>query len=129
MDATTFRWPTWGRVLPDALAFALGLGVAWTMGWKTTELVWSLWLCSLVLGYLTILSTIGGGLCIGIKVVAAPEVPKEHRFAAILGGAALALFFLAFFSLHFCGFHAGHAVFLSGFFPVASAIEAASRCA
>lgn len=113
-----YQWPALGRVLPDAIAFVIGLGAAWMLGWRTTELVWSLWLCSLVLGYLTILSTIGGGIYIGIHALEHEEFPKEKRPAAIVGGAVVALFFLVFFSLHFCGFHAGHAVFLSSFFPV-----------
>jgi hypothetical protein len=112
------KWPTWKRVLPDVLAFALGLGVAGLLGWKTTDLVWSLWLCSLVLGYLTILSTIGAGVYLGVKAISHKEFPREKRPLGILGGTIAALFFLAFFSLHFCGFHAGHATFLSGFFPL-----------
>jgi hypothetical protein len=32
----------------------------------------------------------------------------------------MALFLLGFFSIHFCGFHAGHAAFLSMFFPIDS---------
>ena len=119
MRQTPYQWPTVGRILPDALAFALGLGVAWMLGWKTTDLVWSLWLCSLVLGYLTILSTIGAGVYVGLKVVSGPEFPRKYRLRAVLIGSAGALFFLGFFSLHFCGFHAGHAVFLSSFFPIA----------
>ena len=39
------------RILPDVLAFMLGLGVARWLRWPTTDLVWSLWLSSLVLGY------------------------------------------------------------------------------
>jgi hypothetical protein len=33
------------------LAFAVGLAVAWVRGWSTTDLIWSLWLSSLVVGY------------------------------------------------------------------------------
>jgi hypothetical protein len=39
------------RVFPDLLAFIMGLGVAWFLKWETTDLVWSLWLWSLALGY------------------------------------------------------------------------------
>ena len=41
----------WGSAWPDAAAFLLGLGVAWFAGWDTTDLVWSLWHSSLVVGY------------------------------------------------------------------------------
>ena len=119
MSRAAYQWPTLGRVLPDVAAFAIGLGTAWLLEWKTTDLVWSLWLGSLVLGYLTILSTVAAGVYIGIMAICHAEFPRKHRLPAVLIGSAAALFFLGFFSLHFCGFHAGHAIFLSSFFPVA----------
>mgnify|MGYP003594895929 CR=1 FL=1 len=54
------------RVLPDIAAFALGLGLAGGLNWQTADLVWSLWLGSLVLGYLTLLSGIAGPALIAI---------------------------------------------------------------
>ena len=116
--SSTYEWPPLRSVLPDLFAFALGLGAAWILRWQTADLVWSLWLSSLVLGYLTIISTIGGYAYLGIKVITHPEFSQKHRLTAFLAGAAAALFFLAFFSFHFCGFHAGHAGFLSLFFPI-----------
>jgi hypothetical protein len=115
----TFQWPPWRSILPDLLAFTFGLSAAWLLRWKTTDLVWSLWLSSLVLGYLTIVSTIAGYAYLGIKAITHPEVPKKDLLPAILIGSAVLLLFLAFFSFHFCGFHAGHAGFLSIFFPIA----------
>jgi hypothetical protein len=114
----TFQWPGLRKILPDIAAFTIGLGTAWALKWETTDLVWSLWLCSLVLGYLTILSTIGSGVYLGLKVISGSEFPQTYRRHAIGVGALAGLFFLGFFSLHFCGFHAGHAVFLSVFFPL-----------
>lgn len=111
-----YQRPTLRRILPDAAAFVLGLATAWVLQWKTTDLVWSLWLCSLVLGYLTILSTLVSGAYLGIRIAFKEGV--THRLAAILIGSAAGLFLLGFFSLHFCGFHAGHAGFLSAFFPL-----------
>lgn len=109
---------TWASIGPDVLAFAIGLAIAWVGHWKTTDLVWSLWLGSLTLGYLTILSTLAAGTVVGIKVVSHDEFPRRYRLPAILGGTGLALVLLAFFSFHFCAFHAGHAGFLSVFFPL-----------
>ncbi len=63
MSQAVYQWPAFRKILPDVAAFAFGLGIAFVLRWKTTDLVWSLWLGSLVLGYLTILSTIG---CRGI---------------------------------------------------------------
>jgi Family of unknown function (DUF6498) len=118
MSKVGLRLPAFGKILPDMLAFAGGLGAAWFQHWKTTDLVWSLWLGSLVLGYLTILSTIGAGVYLGINVISHPEFPGKYRWPAVLIGTAVAVFLLGFFSLHFCGFHAGHATFLSLFFPL-----------
>jgi hypothetical protein len=105
-------------ILPNLAAFAVGLGCAWMLGWQTTDLVWSLWLSSLVLGYLSILATIGKGLYIGSAVVFNENFPQQYRSKAILTGSCIALFVVAFFSLHFCGFHAIHAGFLRSFFPL-----------
>ena len=41
----------WSSALPDLLAFAVGLAVVWVRGWSTTDLIWPLWLSSLVVGY------------------------------------------------------------------------------
>ena len=106
------------QALPDLLAFGLGLWLAWVLHWSTTDLVWSLWLSSLVVGYLTILLTIGGGVAVGVLALSRGMVPAKDRLPMILGGSFLALFMLGFFSIHFCSFHAGHAVFLSMFFPL-----------
>jgi len=90
----------WLAAWPDALAFAAGLAVAWFAGWNTTDLVWSLWLASLVVGYAMIVWMI---------------------FSHALGSVGLfvgGLFLLAFFTLHFGLFHFVHSVFLAFFFPV-----------
>lgn len=106
------------RILPDILAFGIGLGVAYFLKWKTTDLVWSLWLCSLVLGYLTILSVIGGGAYFGLHAIRHKDFHKEKRVLFVIIGIMAGIFFLGFFSLHFGGFHAVHSVFLQGFFPL-----------
>jgi len=106
-------------LLPDFLAFGMGLALAYFLKWETKDLVWSLWLGSLVLGYLTILSVIFAGAVVGLRALRQKELEKKQRVPAILIGTAAGLFFLGFFSIHFCGFHAGHSVFLNQFFPLA----------
>lgn len=100
-----------GRIaIADGVGFALGLGLAWFLGWRTTDLVWGLWLSSLVFGYATIVGCIVG---------------QVHRSVAAAGDGAAGIvmagfggvFLLAFFSVHFGGFHFGHSVFLNMFFP------------
>ena len=116
----------WSSAWLDALAFALGLGVARVAGWTTTDLVWSLWLSSLVVGYAMIVWTI---VRPGVDMARAARrdkeftanVSRELRGTAIAGGAILlvgGLFMLAFFTIHFGGFHYVHSQFLIGFFPL-----------
>ena len=107
------------RILPDILAFGMGLSIAYFLNWETEDLVWSLWVCSLTLGYLTLLSALAGGAWIGINLMQHPKFDRKKYFwPSILGGLAIGFFFLAFFSVHFGGFHSIHAVFLGGFFPL-----------
>lgn len=108
------------RILPDIAAYGSGLGLAWFMSWETADLVWSLWLSSLVLGYLSILAVLlGMGVAFMRKHWPRQDIPAWRPllgFAIFLG--PLAIFFLAFFSLHFCGFHAIHGSFLISRFPI-----------
>jgi hypothetical protein len=113
-----YKIPALRKIMPDILAFVFGLGIAWLLKWKTADLIWSLWLGSLVLGYLTIISTIAAPVYLGFKAFSGKEAAVKVPIPVILIGTAVVLFYLAFFSVHFCGFHAGHAVFLSSFFPI-----------
>ncbi len=90
-------------VLLDVVAFSSAIVMAGVFRWEATDLIWGLWLSSLVVGYATIVSTIVVGIR-GSKLPFALAVPG-------------ALGLLAFFTLHFGGFHMGHAAFLGGFFP------------
>jgi hypothetical protein len=112
--------PTTGvsGMLPDLLAFCFGIGMAYVFHWETRDLVWSLWLSSLTIGYVTILSTIAGGVYLAWHIIRHQDFPQKMRKVALGVTGGIALFFLGFFSLHFCAFHAGHASFLSSFFPI-----------
>lgn len=114
--------PWYAEAWPDALAFALGLGFAWWQGWQTTDLVWSLWLSSLCVGYAVLVVTIfrpvveivtasAKGLATGATGTAGAVLVDT----LVLGGG---LFTLAFFTVHFGGFHFVHSMFLNSFFPV-----------
>jgi hypothetical protein len=102
------------RLFPDIFAFGICLGLARYLRWDTTDLVWSLWLSSLTLGYLTFFSAFAGGV---YYVSRQKKFPENRRASDILIVIAVGAFFLAFFSFHFGAFHAGHASFLSSFFP------------
>jgi hypothetical protein len=112
----------WTSALPDALAFAIGLGVARWAGWTAGDLIWSLWLSSFVVGYTTIL------WIIGFPSIAFARLAWKTRNDAgcsnrqmMLAWALIAFgasFMLAFFTLHFGGFHYVHSQILLQFFPI-----------
>lgn len=87
----------------DVGAFALGIALAVWNGWRTADLVWGLWLSSLVLGWLA--------LALG----ALRSTPTEDADSTTI--LMTKLFFLGFFTVHFCGFHFVHSIFLSALFP------------
>lgn len=105
-------------IFPNLTALGIGISSIYFLDWNTTDLIWSLWLSSLTLGYLTILSTLAGGVYFGLHVIFHNDFPKKYRSATIGIGGFVVLFMLGFFSLHFCGFHSGHAVFLNSFYPL-----------
>lgn len=90
----------WLDAWPDALAFMIGLAIAGLSGWDTGDLVWSLWLSSLVVGYTMIVWSIFSR--------------AWGRNGEVLGG----FFLLAFFTVHFGMFHFVHSMFLGQFFPL-----------
>lgn len=101
-------------LLLDLLAFAAGLGMAWVLGWQAKDLVWSLWLSSLVVGYTTIV------LGIGRTVFAPPQGAGQRRtLPGLIGSLIFGTFLLGFFTVHFGGFHFVHSIFLNLFFPIA----------
>lgn len=87
----------------DVGGFALGIGLALLLGWNTSDLVWGLWLSSLVIGYAAIVA----------GIVRADS--GAGGFATLAAKLAL----VAFFSVHFGLFHLVHSVFLNLFFPLA----------
>lgn len=110
----------WSGAWVDGLAFAGGLAVAWFAGWQTRDLVWSLWLSSLVVGYAMIITMVVRGVR-RTRAGAGALLPGASAAMRVAGGATLwvgALFVLGFFTVHFGMFHFIHSVFLQVFFPV-----------
>lgn len=111
------------RVWPNLLAFFAGLALAAWAGWDTTGLVWSLWLSSLVVGYASLVFHIARmmGQFHGVDPKhLSPDMPAGAItplwYTLIVLGGGLVL--LAFFTVHFGGFHWGHSLFLNLFFPI-----------
>jgi hypothetical protein len=115
----------WLAAWPDLLAFAGGLSLAWFLEWETTDLVWSLWLSSLLVGYAMIVwSIFGRAAFIGVQAWRERDMFRnEPKGRMALGGSVFligGLFMLAFFTVHFGFFHYVHSIFLNYFFPVTS---------
>jgi hypothetical protein len=116
-NSTPAGQPTWLSTLPDAGAFAAGLIIAWHFDWQVRDLVWSLWLSSLLVGYSIIVWRIfGPAICDFIR----PPEPVGIGGRSALAGIRMfgGLFLLAFFTVHFGGFHYVHSMLLNHFFPV-----------
>ncbi|MDP9202025.1 MAG: DUF6498-containing protein [Gemmatimonadota bacterium] len=113
---------TWASAWPDALAFSVGLAVAWWAGWNAGDLVWSLWLSSLVVGYSLIVWTIAQpAVEIGRGAWKARALAASHPGSLLAFWAILligALLGLGFFTVHFGMFHYGHSQLLISFFPI-----------
>ena len=100
-----------------------GLALAWVGEWQTKDLVWSLWLSSLLVGYAMIVwMNFSPALFIATKAWPERVVLKGQSTGPIVvGGSLLALgglLLLGFITLHFGGFHYVHASFLNMFFPL-----------
>jgi hypothetical protein len=111
----------WTSGLIDAVAFAAGLMVAWWAGWNTGDLVWSLWLSSFMVGYATIVWMIARPVVALLRASWRDRalVGANPRSLIVFGllivtGASIPL---AFFTVHFGGFHYVHSQFLISFFP------------
>ncbi|MFZ9682860.1 MAG: DUF6498-containing protein [Cephaloticoccus sp.] len=110
----------WAEAWPDALAFVAGLGVAWWAQWQTRDLLWSLWLSSLVVGYATLIWVVSRPLREFAGNAFAPKEAGPTGAKLAVGGVigAGVASTLVFFTFHFGMFHFVHSVFLSHFFPI-----------
>jgi hypothetical protein len=119
-DTTRKYWLS--ALLPDALAFAFGLAVARWGGWNAGDLIWSLWLSSLVVGYATIVWIIGRPAITMAMIIwrSRTDPLSSTRIVLLLWALILVVagFMLAFFTVHFGGFHYVHSQILLYFFPI-----------
>lgn len=101
---------TWGvaPAVRDIGAFLGSLALAYFSGWSTKDLIWSLWLSSLVSGFLYFL--IGH-----VSPVLEQGQTIVERVLKVIGG----LIGLAFFSFHFGFFHYIHGSIVDLYMPLA----------
>jgi len=113
----------WRSALPDLIGCVIALLMAWWLNWRTADLIWSLWLASLVIGYSYIVWQLFGtsimvlfrhGDELGQAVAESPGRASAGLGLILIGK----LFLLAFFTVHFGGFHWGHSIFVNSFFPI-----------
>ena len=123
----TQRDDDWRSAWPDLAAFLSVLGLAWWTQARAADLVWSLWLSSLVVGYTIIIwGLFRPVLEMGAAVRRARALAGRGRrdpvpgvlYLVVLIPTVGALFGLAFFTVHFVGFHYVHAGLLNFFFPL-----------
>lgn len=92
-------------LLIDLLAFVAMLICVILLDWKTKDMVWGLWACSLCVGYTYIV----------VGISASVYHAKGMSRLVVAGGGLL---LLGFFTFHFGMFHFVHSVFLNMFFPL-----------
>jgi hypothetical protein len=117
------RWLSAGW---DLCAFAGGLALAWRQHWQARDLIWSLWLSSLVVGYCSILWMIGRmaapawrDLRAARAQAASTGTPVDlSKTGSSIGLLIVSAFMVPFFTFHFGMFHFVHSTFLNAFFPV-----------
>ena len=122
MIPTETNTESWTSSWPDAVAFAIGLAVAWWTRWSAGDLIWSLWLASLVVGYATIVWMIVQPATEFARLAWRDRALFHGNWRALVGFVFLLLigvaFFLGFFTVHFGGFHYIHSQILISFFPI-----------
>ncbi len=105
------------RFLTSALLFFATLWLARAQGWTAGDIAWSMWLASLVVGYVFIIFLIGFANPIA-RGLFSREASGKGLTLVRAGAVCVGLFTLGFFTLHFGMFHFVHAVFLNAFFPL-----------
>lgn len=90
--------------------FFFSIAAAYFIGWNNTDLIWSFWITSLVVGYVTIFRTSAAPPGILIKRMLNPEDIKNFRELTAAAKLKTAIFFLVFipivlFTVVFLSFH------------------------
>jgi len=115
--------PLWLQLLISLISFVFIFLIALVNKWGVADMVWSLWITSLTLGYGYLLAgitsnAISGGFSIRDSIVSkifGLAIPEVINIVLLLFGI---LFQILFFSLHFGLFHFVHSIFLNDFFPI-----------
>lgn len=103
------------RYFTELFLFSFSLAAAYFIGWNNTDLIWSFWITSLVVGYVTIFRTTVAPLSLLVKLMRSQKDNKKFRQLPIMDKLKIgvfavffipiSLFFVVFLSFHFCIFH------------------------
>lgn len=118
--------PTANDLAIDLTTFVAAGAMAVAFSWDATDLIWSLWLSSLLIGYSFIVvaairSTVNRNSQHEAMFEKMP--PLWADLARVVG----AVYLVCFFTVHFGMFHLVHSVFLNGFFPLDGTTDAVHR--
>lgn len=119
----TLEIPIVIQVLISLISFLIILLLSKIQSWRVNELVWSLWISSLSLGYTFLISAIVSSTIHTVLNSDESENPDSNEFKSrnalrwvftIFGG----IFMVLFFTVHFGMFHFIHGIFLNMYFPL-----------
>lgn len=115
--------PLWLQLLISLISFVFIFLIALVNRWEVADMVWSLWITSLTLGYGYLLAGVtSNAISNGINRqdslltrVFPSSISSSLSIAVLFFGA---IFQIIFFSIHFGLFHFVHSIFLNEFFPI-----------
>lgn len=115
------------KYFTELLLFFFSIAAAYFIGWNNTDLIWSLWITSLVVGYVSIFRASTGPISLLVKYKLTSEEIKEWRelptfekvqfIILVLIFIPISLFIVVFLSVHFCIFHLLTAYWLQVLMP------------
>lgn len=114
----TTRSPSRRDVLSALAGFTVTVVAAVASGWQAADLVWGLWISSLITGYWLMLLATFGSLAEGRGFLYRYHWVKLEEGDASLRVLVSAVLLLFFFSTHFLLFHHIHQLITQRFFPL-----------
>lgn len=108
----------WHQAWLDTLAFTVGIAVAAIFGWKTSELVWSLWLSTTVVALTYVVWTTAGRVRMAFAQGKAEKPPWRGLY--LLLEMVGTVFWLVFALVFFGAFQLFHSVAVNQYFPIST---------
>ena len=106
-QGTQDKPPSPSGIVPEIAVFAGTLAFAYWFSWSAKDLIWSLWLSSLCVGFLSVATS-------AVRRVVRPDATVVERIFSVVGGIGA----LLVFSIHFGPFHYVYASILDLLMPL-----------